>query len=198
MDTLNFNEVANSNQATPVVIRRIWPNLRSSKNQATIQFYQKKATGMSGPGGLVGIFQNAPGLTSTATAIQSIHMDKLAELGLPTEVDYTDGEAPVANSVLGVQVNIEITDSFNSNPFSDSHNPKVNPTNGDVITINGRDVYRHTELVAGEAQDQIISSVSVEADVVREYTRGMAAQLAAQKGTTATVKQSESTLADTV
>ena len=75
MKIVNFATAANGSEATQVLIRRIWLNENSEKNQATIQFYQKKASGVTGPGGLVSVFQNAPGLTSSVTCIQSVNIE---------------------------------------------------------------------------------------------------------------------------
>ena len=136
-----------------VVLRRWWSNA-NNPDQVTLQFFQKVET-QADTNSLVSIAQGIkPG--QIVSALQSFKKDVvLAKLG-STEGNLVDSSSVVfARDVFGTDVSIKVTENFTPNPFSKSHEPKVNPSTGEVVlgfnskTQQNDPVYRHTELVAG-------------------------------------------------
>lgn len=145
-----------------VVVRRWWYNTNSSKDQVTVQFIQQ----VERPGDTSSLVAIAQGSTNkqTVTALFSFNADVAqAHLG-STEGSFVEEGQPIfASSIWGQEVNIQVTENFTPNPYSKSHEPKINPGTGEVVTAyngeTGQDdpVYRHTELVAGPASHKFMA-----------------------------------------
>ncbi len=104
-----------------------------------------------------------------------------------------------AKELLGMDVNIEITESPYANPFAPNQTMQTNPSKGTVVVpldANGdvlideatqqevHGFYRHTELVTEEPQQQFIGQYNV---VGRKYGRQTQARLSAAAQATTTV-----------
>jgi len=55
-------------------------------------------------------------------------------------------------------------------PFYEGQSPKINPSSGEVVTVNGSEVYRQTRLVNADSADQDILVKEGQAATVAELT----------------------------
>ena len=148
-----MNAFQNALSTGKVVVRRWWVN-RNNSDQVTVQFFQLLDTG-AGPVNLISIAQGTTP-KQTISALYSFKRE-IAESKLgSTEGSFVDSDMVMFGSELfGVDVSIKITENFAPNPYSKSHEPKINPSTGEVVvsynaeTGTNDPVYRHTELVAG-------------------------------------------------
>lgn len=145
-----------------VVVRRWWYNNNSDKDQVSVQFMQQ----IEKEGDNNSLLAIAQGSTNkqSVTAIFSFSADVAqAHLGSTEGSFVTEGQPVFANDMFGQEVNIQVTENFTANPYSKSHQPKINPGTGEVVTAynaeTGEDapVYRHTELVSGQPANKFIS-----------------------------------------
>lgn len=148
-----------------VVVRRWWYNQHSEKDQVTVQFFQKIQTQSAPTKSLVA---KAQGLNDgqVISALFSFSRNVAeAHLGSTEGSFVTGGEPIFAEDIFGEEVNIEVTENFTPNPYSKTHEPKMNPGTGEVITMYNPEtqqddpVYRHTELVAGAANHTYVEKV---------------------------------------
>lgn len=149
-----------------VVVRKWWVNTNSAKNQITVQFQQdveRPASAANANSLLISIEQGteALGNTTRVTSLRSFNADKAAAILGSREGDATMG-SPVmfANDFYaklgapaGTELAVQVTENFEKNPYSNSHQPKINPGSGEIVTANNpatgtnMPVYRHTDLV---------------------------------------------------
>lgn len=149
-----------------VVVRKWWVNTNSAKNQITVQFQQeveRPASAANANSLLISIEQGteALGNTTRVTSLRSFNADKAAAILGSREGDATMG-SPVmfANDFYaklgapaGTELAVQVTENFEKNPYSSSHQPKINPGSGEIVTANNpatgtnMPVYRHTDLV---------------------------------------------------
>lgn len=97
---------------------------------------------------------------NTVTAIMPFDSATLSSLGLEADKDYYNGDDVIfADDIFGVEpgtINIKVWESFEPRTWfvngvkhvSESHEPRQTP-DGDILMIEGRPFYRHTELVEG-------------------------------------------------
>ena len=163
---MNFNQNLQENIGQ-VFVRRIWENEASTKNQCTVQFavavnrteipqdfFKSDSRGATSSNPLVALAQVSNFSEGfIATAIMSVHKSVVETSGLPTEVDYSEATEGFvkAEDLFGTdqKVVIEAYRCTEANPFSTKQSPVVNPSNGDVVTYNGKDVYQHTQATLG-------------------------------------------------
>jgi len=150
-----------------VVIRKWWFNTNSTKNQMTVQFQQAVERPANDAGTanslLISLEQGteALGTHTRVTALRSFNADKASAVLQSREGDATMG-SPVMfaedfyeelGMPAGTQLAIQVTENFEKNPYSSSHEPKVNPSSGEIVVatnpVTGTQmpVYRHTDLV---------------------------------------------------
>ena len=143
-----FNEALTTGK---VVARKAWTN-KNNPEQVAVQFFQQ----IESPSSVSSLVSMAQGIkpVQTVSAIFSFAKDVAQSKLGSTDVDFTSGgEAVFASDMFGQEVNIQVTENFTPNPYSSSHQPKVNPGTGEVVTgydeASGENmpVYRHTELV---------------------------------------------------
>lgn len=158
-----------------VVVRRWWYNQHSEKDQVTVQFFQKIKAPSSGD--TKSLVAKAQGLSDgqIVSALFSFSRDVAESFLGSTEGSFVTGGQPIfAEDFFGEEVNIEVTENFTPNPYSKTHEPKMNPGTGEIITMYNPEtqqedpVYRHTELIAGQADHvflDIKASNSVHASI---------------------------------
>jgi hypothetical protein len=71
--------------------------------------------------------------------------------GVPHLATNTPIEKPVATTLKGV---LQVQESFD--PFYAGQNPKINPTSGEVVQKDGKDVYRNTIFVSDEGASEYL------------------------------------------
>lgn len=152
-----------------VVVRRFWKNQNSTKNQLSVQFQQeieREPTEVGSDNFLVGLAQaGAIGNKTRPTAIFSFEATRAAQILGSEEGSCFDGSTAVvyadqffaklaeaSGQKFEETLGIQITENFEKNPYSESQQPKVNPTTGEIImavnpaTGTEMPVYRHTKL----------------------------------------------------
>tara|TARA_R110002096_G_scaffold131635_1_gene281639 strand:- start:822 stop:1358 length:537 start_codon:yes stop_codon:yes gene_type:complete len=155
-----------------VVVRRAWTNTKNPE-QVAVQFFQQ----IDSPNSVNTLVSMAQGIqpVQTVSAIFSFAKDVAQSKLGNTDVDFTTGgEAVYAADMFDQEVSIQVTENFTANPYSVSHQPKINPGSGEVVT--GFDsstgtnmpVYRHTELVPGGANHTWAAKASMGAKSVNE------------------------------
>lgn len=145
-----------------VVVRRWWVNTQSEKDQISVQFQQEIEKGED-DNSLMAIAQGSSS-KQRPTTIYSFKADVAkAHLGSTEGSFVVEGQPVFANDIWGKEINIQVTENFTPNPYSKSHQPKVNPGTGEVVTAyNGdtqkdEEVYRHTELIGGVANHRFMA-----------------------------------------
>jgi len=159
------------------VLRRTWPNLNAkSGSQISCQFQQLVKVPSEGTSSaLIAFAQNITGMgENRPTTIFSVSEEVCKQLGLPVEEDFFDpgpdfegggddlSKAVLANKIFesvrkGKDINIKVTENFTPNPFSKTHEPKMNPRTNEILMKDGQPIYRHTELVEGEADHTFVA-----------------------------------------
>ena len=139
-----------------VVVRKCWTN-KNNPEQVAVQFFQQ----IESPQTTNSLVSLAQGINpvQTVSAIFSFAKEVAQPLLGGTDVDLSDmgeNKAVFASQMFkGQEVSIQVTENFTANPYSNSHQPKINPGTGEVVTGFNPDtgsndpVYRHTELVPG-------------------------------------------------
>lgn len=139
-----------------VYVRKAWKN-KNKPGQVGVQFIQEIDRELKGtPNNLISIAQGTEAYNrQRVTTILSFNEEIAVQLFGAAEFDLSvEGEAMVASEAMGTEVSIQVTENFTPNAFSENHEPKINPSSGEIVT--GRDsegelkpVYRHTKLVEG-------------------------------------------------
>lgn len=163
-----------------LLIRKIFPNPNSTKNQVTVQFYKRVNVPSDGNVNvLVAIAQGIEGAGhNNVTANFSFSADavkaRMPEIDVEQEVNFFENDTVVEASVLfgEAAVDIEIEENFDANEYDANgetvrtlSSPKVNPTTGETLAKGGQEIYRHTRLVAGTANHTFIQHDRVPATV---------------------------------
>lgn len=134
-----------------VRIRKIWVNTQSEKDQVTVQFAQK----IDHPSQLNKIALVAQALDSlgsgVTTALVSMKREVVEDLFGTTDADYSDqpfDQWPSAETLEAKtgKLAISVVENTTQNPNSPNQKPKINPSTDEVITYNGKPIYRHTSL----------------------------------------------------
>ena len=160
------------------VVRRWWANARSTKNQVSVQFQQEIDGPVTAAGTdslMIALEQGTEALggKQRPTAIRSMSAEQAVKLLGTIEGNcYEEGNKVIfADSVYGFATGIEVKEDFTKNPYSNSQQPKSNPTTGEVVTaINAATgtampVYRHTKLTAAEQCTHHFIDANSEAEV---------------------------------
>jgi hypothetical protein len=148
-----------------VVIRKWWVNTNSTKNQMSVQFQQaveRPQTESSANSLMISLEQGTDNLSNftNVTAIRSLNADKAAAFLGSKEGDATMGSPVYTASQLyralgldeDIAFAIQVTENFEPNQYSKSHDPKINPATGEVVVATNpatgtqMPVYRHTAL----------------------------------------------------
>lgn len=155
-----------------VVVRKVWTNTNSTKNQCTIQFavavnrntipqefFKNDSAGNSTPlNKLVASVQTSASTNMTFTALLSANIDMVQDALGSVNKDWsaeTEGfikAEEVFDAGLfadGSRVIISAWRCTKANPYASSQSPVVNPTNGQVMTLNGKSLYLHTTVDVG-------------------------------------------------
>jgi len=181
-----LNEISNQ-----TMVRKIWKNVNSDKEQYSIQMMEQVDGPLATDAGssmLVNIAQGGNG-GQRVTAIFSVSKEQLEKVGvsLPSEDGSHDSYCFEGDGLLAartvfndVEVEIQVVENTTKDPNRPSQEPKVNPSTEEVITNNGRPVYRHTSLVPfGQAKNVFLESDRVEEPVQKsEETLERTAQTA--------------------
>lgn len=157
------------------MVRKIWKNPRRD-GQYTVQVMQELET-QSTESNLIAIAQgidNKPRVTALlsfkgdALAKRGIDVPKLDAKGMDGVTYCFEGEPTLeAQTVFnGVDVEIQILENHVRNPYAESQQPKINPNTSEVLTKNGKAIYRHTSIVPkGSAQHEFIQHDTVSTNV---------------------------------
>ena len=160
-----------------LLIRRIFPNTNSAKNQVTVQFYKRITVPSDGNVNvLVAIAQGIEGAGhNNVTANFSFNADtvkaRMPEVDVEQDNNFFESDTVVEASVLfgEATVDIEVEENFDSNEYDTNGevvrtlDAKVNPTTGEVLEKGGQPIYRHTRLVAGTANHTFVQHDRVSA-----------------------------------
>ena len=149
----NFDQALTTGQA---IVRKWWVN-KNNSSQIGVQFQQE----IPSPSSANILVTMAQGIrpVQKVTAIHSFNSEVAQAFLGSSEGDFLESTPKLASELFqGMEVNIQVTENFTPNPYSSSHEPKINPGTGEVVTgydeTTGKNmpVYRHTELVLGEAK----------------------------------------------
>lgn len=156
-----------------VVVRKVWTNTNSTKNQCTIQFavavnrntipqefFKNDSAGNNGAplNKLVASVQAGVNTIMTFTALLSANIDMVQDVLGSVNKDWsgeTEGfikAEEVFDAALfedGTRVVLNAWRCTKANPYASSQSPVVNPTNGQVMTLNGKNLYLHTTVDVG-------------------------------------------------
>ena len=150
-------------QLGKVMVRWVRPNI-NVPTQVTVQFavtvsrkdipsdfFNSEARGNGNSNPLIAVAQNSViNENITFTALMPFNKDVAARIFGGTDVDFT-GQNKLASEVFGREdVCINVCRSTVSNPYATSQAPVINPTTGDAITVNGKEIYQHTEVNVGK------------------------------------------------
>jgi hypothetical protein len=159
-----------------VLVRQIFDNPNSTKNQATIQFVQMlpEGVGATGDSGeIVAALQGIPNLRQTVTSLMSVKKEVLQAKGIAFGYYCEDDNILTAEEIVGFDINIQVKEDTVKNSLSPSQTPKKNPTTDEVLTYQGKPIYRHTTVVKGEPNHVFLRASSVAPEAVSEAERIM-------------------------
>lgn len=151
-----------------VVATAVWKNLNSNKDQVTLQVHQKKDNPSANTNRLVSIAQggSAGGRATALHPFKREVFEGLFGVEVPedgSQYSFRDEDVAVdVSEVLGFPVNIKVTENFDKNEYGPDGEvvrelePKINPNTEEVLKKDGKEIYRHTELVDGPANDIFI------------------------------------------
>jgi len=174
-----------------VVVRRWWFNTNSSRNQVTVQFAQRierPATAASSNSLLISLEQGTEGIgnETTVTALRSFSAEQAQSFFGSTEGTCMEGgDVHFANDLyksLGggsdVDVAIQVKENFARNKYSQTQQPKSNPSTGEIVTAlnpttgTQMPVYRHTDIVlASTCKNEFISAEPAQEQTTRAIGR---------------------------
>lgn len=151
------------------VVRRIFKNNGSNKNQYTVQFQQELELeeGTSTLSDLVAIAQNI-NPRKRVTALFSFSEDALRKRGVDLSIDnyFASDKVLTAKDLFGREINIQVVENTTPNPLSPNQQPKINPATSEVLTYNRKPIYRHTSIVAGPATHVFLQHNNAETDMM--------------------------------
>lgn len=178
MKTLNFKTVKTGNLPTDCVVRRTFT--RESSEQITVQFAQRIAVpSSSSSNSLVakaqGIEQAGTNMVTALMSFSKAGFKSMFGEEVDFDTNFINTEAPLASDLFKEEVNIEVTESTSINPYNDNQQAKLNPSTMEEVLFKGEPVYRHTELIGGDAIHSFVE------DTTRDYSRGIESQLAKEE-----------------
>lgn len=142
-----------------VLVRRIWPNANSEKNQVNVML-QQTFEGSGNP--LIQITQGIKNETK-AVAVVSFANDQAMKYFGTVDADYSErpsSEWPTLENIeaeAGMKACLQITESLTPNPARKNPTPQVNPQTNEVLLQNGSPIYREVTLVVGEPSHTFIT-----------------------------------------
>lgn len=145
---MNYQELLETGQP---VVRKVWVNENSTKDQVSVQFIQQIKRDTTGtPNKLIALAQGIDGIgQNLVTSIFSFAAVQAKAFGL-VPGEYHEGESKTAKDVFGLDVNIQVVENTTPNGYSKvAQQPKLNPKTNEVLLLDGKPIYRHTELVEG-------------------------------------------------
>lgn len=162
------------------MVRKIWLNTNSTKGQYSVQFMQTiENENSSSTGEVVSLFQGFDN-KQRVTAIISVSPEVIKSKGVLPKIQETEGnfynneKSYTVQEMFGEEFDLEIqvTENFEKNPFSTKQEPKVNPSSGEILTKDGKPIYRHTMMVMkGKAVHTFVAHDRE--DVVDTSTQGV-------------------------
>lgn len=147
----NFNKALETGK---VVVRRVWKNENSTKDQYSVQFMQQIKGEQADPSRAIIALSQGISPFQLVTAIQSFagsvirsslvgkHLDKDGSATF-----YDDEVVVFGKELLGIDLDIEVVENTTQNPMQPGQQAKINPSTGEVLTKDGKPIYRHTKLV---------------------------------------------------
>lgn len=175
-----------------VKIRRIWENTNSQKDQVTVMLAQEVENTASNV--LIAAAQGSDSFgPSFITTLVSFAKAKAIEYFGTTDADYSAGkfedwpEPTKYVEAVGNPIAISVQETLVPNPNLKNPNPKVNPSTGEILCLDGKPIYRHTELVlAGDEQTILLKHNTVtQTDAFAEEKGKTAAEAFALAGASA-------------
>ena len=162
------------------MIRKVWVNEGSSKNQLGIQLVQQiqNNTEAVNPSLLLQGIKNTQKLTVVISAKQDIALSAGVKVQDYVEQDEVLFAEDLYAKLAGAPVEVNIQCTENDSPYRMNGSiiarnaagepltiePKINPSTGEVVEANGKPIYRHTSLVFGKPSHTFLraESTSVE------------------------------------
>lgn len=162
------------------MIRKVWVNEGSSKNQLGIQLVQQiqNNTEAVNPSLLLQGIKNTQKLTVVISAKQDIALSAGVKVQDYVEQDEVLFAEDLYAKLAGAPVEVNIQCTENNSPYRMNGSiiarnadgepltiePKINPSTGEVVEANGKPIYRHTSLVFGKPSHTFLraESTSVE------------------------------------
>lgn len=141
-----------------VMIRRIWKN--EGKENFAVQYMQQIPSEDVSPEQAILAASMDFTPAQRVTAIFAASPAKLEKEGISEGYFCYEGDATLsAKKFLGIDVEIDVVENTEKNPLQPKQEPKINPTTGEVLTFNGKPIYRHTRLVPkGAAKRKFLAS----------------------------------------
>lgn len=136
-----------------IVVQKIYPNRKGKPEYPTVQFGTEIARANNGS--LASLFLGGR-MTEKRVAFQTMHEDKIKEMGID--------EGVILNDVLpeGVEVRLTVTEKLQSayEELKDNaligYQAKKNPETDQYLTKDGEYIFRKTELTFGDETDTFV------------------------------------------
>ena len=157
------------------VIRRIWRNVGSLKNQFSVQVMQELDSQESETN-LIAIFQGIEN-NARVTAIISVAETHLQKSGFPIEdQDFSGDDVETVHFADklsgGIALEVEVVENTMKNPLSLAQEPKKNPTTMAILMKNGKAIYRHTKVVpAGQAKHEFMAHDTIPVQITQPVSQ---------------------------
>jgi hypothetical protein len=163
------------------LIRKVWVNEGSTKNQLGIQLVQQIQNNSEAvnPSLLLQGIKNTQKLTVVISAKQDVALSGGVKIQDYIEKDEVLFAEDLYAKLAGAPVEVNIQCTENNSPYRMNGSiiarnaagepltidPKINPSTGEIVMANGKEVYRHTSLVFGKPSHTFLraESTSVEA-----------------------------------
>ena len=160
-----------------VLVRKIWENTRR-EGKFTVQFMQE-LEGLSTEGNLVAIangIENKPRVTALFTftgdtlSKRDLDVEAIKEAGAKGMTFCFDGDSTLEAKTLfnGVEVAVQVDENHTRNPYTETQLPKINPNTSEILTKDGKAIYRHTSLVPKESCNHTFMAHDTQGKVVSE------------------------------
>lgn len=148
-------------RTTAIKVRKIWENTNSQKDQVSVMFAQQYENNTGSV--LIAAAQGTGNFgPSMLTTIMSFNREKAIEYFGTTEADYSTepfenwGDPSKFEAAVGKKVVISVEENLTPNPQQKNHQPKTNPTTGEILLSDGSPIYRHTELAVEGTEKTIM------------------------------------------
>lgn len=157
-----------------VILVKAWRNANSTKDQVSLQFFQKvEVPANDNVSLLVSLAQGQQDAGKNIVSVVFPAKREVAETWIGEEIPEGDGisfrerdTAIFAKDMFGVDINIGVDENHDENEYDAEGNvvrvieAKINPTTKEEVLVDGKPVYRHTFLEIGEASRNFLSNNS--------------------------------------